>query len=271
MGEAPSIALLNSNRGVSDDGLEHKTHTNRYRCGAADLIGRERRRNVAKVAKLVREAAGGGAQVILPPSCLKDPILRIEDDACFAMARPLDDDHPTLGCFESWRRSFRWVIQVSLFEKAGHASSNSLVTVDADGKVLGVYRKSHIPDRPGLTEKFYFRPGNSGFKAFKTRYGTIGAAVCWDQWFPEAARAMMLHGAELLLYPTAIGSEPHLPGLDTKDPWQRAMIGHAVSNVVPVIAANRIGTRRASPSTDHPSSPTSGATKWRSCRAPLKG
>jgi N-carbamoylputrescine amidase len=113
--------------------------------------------------------------------------------------------------------------------------------IDADGAILGVYRKSHIPDGPGYEEKFYFRPGDTGFRAWRTRHGTVGVGVCWDQWFPESARAMMLLGAEVLLYPTAIGSEPHDPDLDTRDPWQRAMIGHAVSNVVPVVAANRTG------------------------------
>jgi N-carbamoylputrescine amidase len=114
--------------------------------------------------------------------------------------------------------------------------------VDADGAVLGTYRKSHIPDGPGYEEKFYFRPGDTGFRVWPTRFGALGVGICWDQWFPETARAMMLLGAEVLLYPTAIGSEPHEPDLDTRDPWQRAMIGHAVSNVVPVVAANRVGS-----------------------------
>jgi N-carbamoylputrescine amidase len=134
------------------------------------------------------------------------------------------------------------VIPVSFFERAGQAYFNSVAVVDADGAVLGVYRKSHIPDGPGYEEKFYFRPGDTGFRVWLTRYGALGIGICWDQWFPESARAMMLLGAEVLLFPTAIGSEPHEPDLDTRDPWQRAMIGHAVSNVVPVVAANRIGT-----------------------------
>ena len=134
------------------------------------------------------------------------------------------------------------MIPVSFFEVEGHVYYfNSLAMIDADGSMLGAYRKSHIPDGPGYEEKFYFRPGNTGFKVWITRYGKIGAGICWDQWFPECARAMMLLGADLLLYPTAIGSEPETPALDTKDLWQRAMIGHAVSNVVPVVAANRIG------------------------------
>ena len=133
------------------------------------------------------------------------------------------------------------VIPVSFFERDGHAFYNSLAMVDADGALLGVYRKSHIPDGPGYEEKFYFRPGNTGFKVWPTRFGKLGVGICWDQWYPECARAMMLMGAEILLYPTAIGTEPENPELDTKDLWQRAMIGHAVSNVVPVVAANRIG------------------------------
>jgi N-carbamoylputrescine amidase len=133
------------------------------------------------------------------------------------------------------------VLPISFFERDAHSYFNSVALIDADGKNLGVYRKSHIPDGPGYEEKFYFTPGNTGFCAWKTRYGTIGVGICWDQWFPEAARAMMLAGADLLLYPTAIGTEPNNPCLDTKDLWQRAMIGHAVSNVVPVGAANRTG------------------------------
>jgi len=133
------------------------------------------------------------------------------------------------------------VIPVSFFERDGPAYYNSVAVVDADGTVLGTYRKSHIPDGPGYEEKFYFRPGNTGFKTWSTAAGTIGVGICWDQWFPECARAMVLQGAELLVYPSAIGSEPEAPELDTREPWQRAMIGHAVSNVVPVAASNRIG------------------------------
>jgi N-carbamoylputrescine amidase len=133
------------------------------------------------------------------------------------------------------------VLPISFFEKAGPAYYNSIAIIDADGKNLGTYRKSHIPDGPGYEEKFYFRPGDTGFKVWSTRYGTLGVGICWDQWFPECARAMTLMGADILLYPTAIGSEPQDPDLNTKDPWQRVMIGHAVANVIPVVAANRIG------------------------------
>jgi N-carbamoylputrescine amidase len=198
--------------------------------------------NVSKVEKAVCEAAKRGAQVVLPSELFESPYFcRQEKDEFFALARPADR-HPTLERFRALARELSVVIPVSFFERDGQHHYNSLAMIDADGAMLGVYRKSHIPDGPGYEEKFYFRPGNTGFKAWKTRYGTVGAAICWDQWFPECARALMLQGAELLLYPTAIGSEPEAPELDTKDLWQRAMIGHAVSNVVPVVAANRVGT-----------------------------
>jgi N-carbamoylputrescine amidase len=150
--------------------------------------------------------------------------------------------HPTIRHFQQLAQELAVVIPVSFFEKAGQHYYNSIAIVDADGALLGTYRKSHIPDGPGYEEKFYFRPGNTGFKVWPTRFGTLGVGICWDQWFPECARAMVLMGADILFYPTAIGSEPQTPDLDTKDPWQRAMIGHAVSNVIPVVAANRVGT-----------------------------
>ncbi|HWN67057.1 MAG TPA: nitrilase-related carbon-nitrogen hydrolase, partial [Haliangium sp.] len=149
--------------------------------------------------------------------------------------------HPTIAHFAELARALGVVLPVSFFEQDGPAYYNSIAIVDADGRVRGVYRKSHIPDGPGYQEKFYFRPGNTGFRAWPTRHGTIGAGICWDQWFPEAARAMAVLGADILLYPTAIGSEPEEPDVSTKDPWQRAMIGHAVSNSVAVVAANRTG------------------------------
>jgi N-carbamoylputrescine amidase len=198
--------------------------------------------NVAKVERAVREAAKQGAQIILPSELFEGSYFcKTERDEFFALARPVDQ-HPTLERFRSLARELGVVLPVSFFEREGPHHYNSLAMIDADGTMLGVYRKSHIPDGPGYEEKFYFRPGNTGFQAWKTRFGMVGAAICWDQWFPESARAMMLQGAELLLYPTAIGSEPESPELDTLALWQRAMIGHAVSNVVPVIAANRVGT-----------------------------
>jgi N-carbamoylputrescine amidase len=197
--------------------------------------------NVAKVARMIREAAARGANIVLPSELFEGPYFcRQERDEFFERAHPLEG-HPTIARFRALAEELKLVIPVSFFERAGQAHYNSVAVVDADGSVLGVYRKSHIPDGPGYEEKFYFRPGNTGFKAWKTRYGAIGVGICWDQWFPEAARAMVLMGADLLFYPTAIGSEPETPELDTKDPWQRAMIGHAVSNVVPVVASNRVG------------------------------
>ncbi len=197
--------------------------------------------NVARVEGLVRQAAAQSAQVILPPELFESPYFcREERDEFFDLARPVEG-HPTIARFQALAQELGVVIPVSFFERDGHAHYNSLAMVDADGTLLGVYRKSHIPDGPGYEEKFYFRPGNTGFKVWPTRFGRLGVGICWDQWYPECARAMMLLGAEILLYPTAIGTEPETPELDTKDLWQRAMVGHAVSNVVPIVASNRIG------------------------------
>lgn len=197
--------------------------------------------NVARMTEYVREAASVGAQVILLPELFEGPYFcREEKDEFFEWARPAQN-HPTIQHFQKLAEQLGVVIPVSFFEKDGQCYYNSLAMVDTSGEVLGIYRKSHIPDGPGYEEKFYFRPGNTGFKVWKTRFGIFGVGICWDQWYPECARAMMLQGADILFYPTAIGSEPENPDLDTKDLWQRAMIGHAVSNVVPVVAANRIG------------------------------
>jgi N-carbamoylputrescine amidase len=197
--------------------------------------------NVAKVTDLVRAAAARGAGVVLLPELLEGPYFpRVECDTYFSWARPAEG-HPTIAHFRNLARELGVVIPVSFFERAGPAYYNSVAILDADGSVLGVYRKSHIPDGPGYEEKFYFRPGDTGFRAWRTKSGVIGVGICWDQWFPECARAMVLQGADVLLYPTAIGSEPADPALDTCALWQRAMVGHAVSNVAPVAAANRIG------------------------------
>jgi N-carbamoylputrescine amidase len=205
-------------------------------------LGGPRADNLARVEKLVREAAAKGANVVLPPELFEGPYFCREERAeHFAEARALEADE-AVARMRVVARELGVVIPVSFFEKAGQAYFNSIAMVDADGAVLGTYRKSHIPDGPGYEEKFYFRPGDTGFRVWPTRFGTLGVGICWDQWFPETARAMMLLGAEILLYPTAIGSEPHEPDLDTRDPWQRAMIGHAVSNIVPVVAANRVGS-----------------------------
>ncbi len=197
--------------------------------------------NVARVESLVRDAAAKGANVVLPPELFEGPYFcKEEREEYFDWAKPVEE-HPTIARFSKLAKELGVVIPVSFFERAGQAYFNTVAVVDADGALLGTYRKSHIPDGPGYEEKFYFRPGDTGFRVWKTRHGTIGVGICWDQWFPEAARSMVLLGAELLFYPTAIGSEPHEPDLDTRDPWQRAMVGHAVSNVVPVVAANRTG------------------------------
>ena len=197
--------------------------------------------NVARVEALVRAAAAQGAQVILPSELFEGLYFcREEKDAFFDWAKPVAG-HPTIARFQQLAKELGVVLPVSFFERDGQAYYNSLAMVDADGALLGIYRKSHIPDGPGYEEKFYFRPGNTGFKVWDTRYGRLGVGICWDQWYPECARAMMLLGADVLLYPTAIGTEPENPELDTKDLWQRAMIGHAVSNVVPVVASNRTG------------------------------
>lgn len=201
--------------------------------------------NVARVTALVREAAGRGAQIILPSELFEGPYFcRTQRETDFGRAHPAER-HPTLRHFQALAAELGVVIPVSFFEQAGPEHYNSVAVFDADGRHLGVYRKAHIPDGPGYQEKFFFKPGNTGFRAFSTRFGTIGVAICWDQWFPEAARAMTLAGADVLFYPTAIGSEPEEPELDSRDAWQRVMIGHAVANAVAVVAANRIGTEGA--------------------------
>ena len=198
--------------------------------------------NIAAVSELVREAAGKGARIILPPELFEGHYFcRTQDEGHFGRALPADE-HPAVLAMRRLAEELQVYIPTSFFEAEGHHHYNSLAMIDDGGRLLGVYRKSHIPDGPGYSEKFYFRPGNTGFRTFRTRFGTIGPAVCWDQWYPETARALMLEGAEILLFPTAIGTEPHDPDLDTSRMWRRAMIGHAVSNVVPVVAANRIGT-----------------------------
>ncbi|RJF90888.1 N-carbamoylputrescine amidase [Sphingomonas cavernae] len=197
--------------------------------------------NIAAVSDLVRDAAARGAKIILPPELFEGPYFcQVEDEALFARARPTAE-HPAVLAMGKLAAELKVYIPTSFFERDGPHHYNSLAMIDDEGQVMGVYRKSHIPDGPGYEEKFYFRPGNTGFKVWETRYGTIGVGICWDQWYPECARAMMLMGAELLFYPTAIGSEPYDPELDTSRMWQRAMVGHSVSNVVPIVAANRIG------------------------------
>jgi len=197
--------------------------------------------NVEKITHYTKQAAKEGAQVILPPELFEGCYFcREEKEAYFDWAKPLEG-HPTIGHFQQLAQELGIALPISFFERDGQHYYNSLGMINQQGIVMGVYRKSHIPDGPGYEEKYYFRPGNTGFKVWDLGFATIGVGICWDQWFPECARAMVLMGAEILLYPTAIGSEPQEPDLDTRQPWQRAMIGHAVSNVVPVGAANRIG------------------------------
>jgi N-carbamoylputrescine amidase len=203
--------------------------------------------NIANVSARVREAAGKGAQVILPPELFEgEYFCRVEDEGLFANARPTAE-HRAVQAMQTLAAELKVWIPTSFFEADGPHFYNSLAMVNPDGKVAGVYRKSHIPDGRGYEVKFYFRPGNTGFKVWDgpaddSGGATLGVGVCWDQWYPETARAMMLMGADILFYPTAIGSEPHDEGLDTARLWRRAMVGHAVSNVVPVVAANRVGT-----------------------------
>lgn len=198
--------------------------------------------NIAAVSRLVRDAAGRGATVILPPELFEGPYFcKAEEEGEFARARPMEA-HPSVIAMRALAAELGVTIPTSFFEREGPHHYNTLAMIGPDGAIAGRYRKSHIPDGPGYEEKYYFRPGNTGFKVWPQGSATLGVGICWDQWYPEAARVMALEGADILFYPTAIGSEPHDPGLDTRRLWRRAMIGHAVSNVMPVVAANRIGT-----------------------------
>jgi N-carbamoylputrescine amidase len=201
--------------------------------------------NVEKALARVTEAADRGATLALLPELFENLYwCQVQREEFFAGAHPFAG-HPFLPRFQALARERGIVLPVSFFEKAGQAHYNSLAMIDETGTIAGVYRKSHIPDGPGYMEKYYFTPGDTGFKAFPTAAGTLGAAICWDQWYPETARAMALQGAEILLYPTAIGSEPEEAGaIDTSLLWRRAMIGHAVSNSCYLAAANRVGTER---------------------------
>jgi N-carbamoylputrescine amidase len=197
--------------------------------------------NVATATRLVREAAKRGARLILVPELFEDRYF-CEDQRAehLSKARPLAG-HPTVEHFAALARELKVVLPVSFYERSGNELFNSCAIVDADGSILGVYRKSHIPDGPGYSEKYYFRPGDTGFRVWDTAVGRIGVGICWDQWFPEVARAFALAGAEVILYPTAIGSEPTEPDWDSAPHWQRVMQGHAGANLIPVVAANRFG------------------------------
>ncbi len=198
--------------------------------------------NIARAESLIRKAAAKGAQIVLIQELFEAPYFcQDQIGEFFDMARPFENN-PLIAHFSRLAAELNVVLPVSFFEKAGQTYFNSVAIVDADGAVLGLYRKSHIPDGTGYTEKYYFSPGDTGFRVWQTKHARIGVGICWDQWFPEAARAMALQGAELLFYPTAIGSEPQDPTIDSAAHWQRVMQGHAAANIMPVIASNRIGT-----------------------------
>jgi len=202
--------------------------------------------NIAAVSALVEEAAARGAHLILPPELFSGPYFcREEDEALFALARPTAQ-HPSVIAMQALAARLKVTIPTSFFERDGQHHYNTLAMIGPDGAIMGTYRKSHIPDGPGYEEKYYFRPGNDGFKVWDVpgeggARVAVGIGICWDQWYPEAARVMALLGAQLLMYPTAIGSEPYDTELDTSRMWRRAMVGHAVSNCMPVVASNRIG------------------------------
>ena len=200
----------------------------------------DREATLAKAEKLVREAALKGANIILLQELFETPYFCQRHDFEYMDLATTPEENPAVKRFQEVAKELDVVIPVSFFERAGNAAFNSIAVIDADGTVLGKYRKTHIPDGMPYAEKFFFTPGDTGFKVWKTKYGTIGVGICWDQWFPEAARCMALLGAEILLYPTAIGSEPVLQ-TDSKPHWQRCMQGHAAANIMPVVASNRIG------------------------------
>lgn len=197
--------------------------------------------NIEKADSLVREAAGKGAQIILLQELFETPYFCQKEKADYYVYATELEQNKAVQHFKQVAQELKVVLPISFYEKKNYARYNSLAVIDANGEVLGKYRKSHIPDGPGYEEKFYFNPGDTGFKVWNTRYGKIGVGVCWDQWYPEAARCMALMGAELLFYPTAIGSEPQDGSIDSKDHWQACMLGHAAANLIPVIASNRIG------------------------------
>jgi N-carbamoylputrescine amidase len=203
-------------------------------------------RNIARAEALVREAAAGGAQIILLPELFETPYFCIEQDARhLSLARPMAENR-AVRHFAAVARELGVVLPISFFERAGPVYFNSIAILDADGSNLGVYRKSHIPNGPGYQEKNYFSPGDTGFRVWTTRFARIGVGICWDQWFPETARVMALMGAELFFFPTAIGTEPPpaMP-VNSREHWQRTQQGHAAANLTPLIAANRYGLERS--------------------------
>lgn len=204
--------------------------------------GEDRVANLVTAERLVRAAAAQGAQIILLPELFETPYFcKGHEPHHFELAMPVADN-PAIRRLSAVAKELNVVLPVSVYERAGNSYFNTVGVLDADGTLLGTYRKAHIPESPGYHEKFYFSPGDTGFKVWKTRHATLGVGICWDQWFPECARVMALQGAELLLYPTAIGEEPQDKSIDSQPHWQRTMQGHAAANIMPVIAANRVGT-----------------------------
>ncbi len=201
----------------------------------------DRDENIRRAEKLVREAAAKGAQIILLQELFETPYFCQKEILDYYRLAMGVEDNAAVNHFKRMAKELGVVIPISFYERKNNARYNSVAVIDADGEVLGVYRKTHIPDGPGYEEKFYFNPGDTGFKVWNTKFGKIGVGICWDQWFPEAARCMALMGAEILFYPTAIGSEPEDAGMDSKDHWQLCMQGHAAANIMPVVASNRIG------------------------------
>lgn len=201
--------------------------------------------NITKVTEMIHEASENGANIVLLPELFENHYFCQEQhDNFFALAHEVEN-HPFLNHFQNLSKKYNIVLPISFFEKSNQSYFNSLAMIDSDGSLLGIYRKTHIPDGPCYQEKYYFNPGNTGFKVWSTQFGKIGVGICWDQWFPECARSMALQGADLLLYPTAIGSEPpEAHEIDTKDMWQRAMIGHAVCNSIYLAATNRVGVEK---------------------------
>lgn len=207
-------------------------------------------KNLKKAELLVRQAAAEGADIVLLPELFENLYFCQEKNYKYYQLASSVEENPAVQRFCKIAKELEIVIPVSFYEKSGNTTFNTVAVIDADGSILGIYRKTHIPDDQFYQEKFYFTPGDTGFRAWKTRYGTIGVGICWDQWFPEAARCMTLLGADILFYPTAIGSEPILD-VDSMPHWRRCMQGHSASNIVPVIAANRVGTETVTPSPDN--------------------
>ena len=201
----------------------------------------DRQDNIAKAEALVRQAAAQGAQIILIQELFETPYFCQKPNPEYLQLATPVEENLAIRHFQALARELQVVLPISFFELAGRARFNSVAIIDADGSNLGIYRKSHIPDGPGYHEKYYFNPGDTGFKVWQTRYARIGVGICWDQWFPESARAMALLGAEILFYPTAIGSEPHDPAINSREHWQRVQQGHAGANLMPLVASNRVG------------------------------